>query len=107
VAEPQPFHGDHDPRLVRSRYYQEMHQAIHEYPLKPTPRLEGGELVTTAFELIEYLGRQKCKIYCTGHSLGGGLTTLLGAYMTQQMNLVSPTAIVSFAHLQMQGMRPF
>lgn len=49
----------------------------------------------TAFELAVSLNRTNCKIYCTGHSLGGGLASLLGAYMTAR-ELSPPAAVITF-----------
>jgi pimeloyl-ACP methyl ester carboxylesterase len=50
----------------------------------------------TAKGLALYLHRLNgCKVYYTGHSLGGGLATLMGAYIFASTNL-APAGIISF-----------
>lgn len=91
VAAPQAFNRQRE-LLVRSRYYKEMLAACRKYHLKPNP-FAGVRM--TALDMALFLSDRHCKIYCTGHSLGGGLATLLGAYLTTR-NELPLTGVITF-----------
>jgi len=54
-----------------------------------------AEYADTVFELIQILNNRNCKIYYTGHSLGGGLATLFCAKMFARYQ-IRPHALVTF-----------
>ena len=84
VAQPEPFDTGARARVtlyVRSRYYQEMLSACQDYPLEQS--LLPGERMT-ALELAIRLGEANYEIYYTGHSLGGGLATMVGSTLGDQ-----------------------
>lgn len=87
---------------VRSQYFRLMETASRQVALtfqmgpvgivNPIPPNHS----VTAFKLASYLHRRDgCKVYYTGHSLGGGLATLMGADMLASANL-SAAGIISF-----------
>jgi hypothetical protein len=85
---------------ARSRYLTQMLSACSEYNLQENSRPDDApsilpdDAAVSALDLALFLHGRNCKIYCTGHSLGGGLATLLGARMCT-WNL-QPAAIISF-----------
>lgn len=50
----------------------------------------------TALELAVYLHRRGCQVYYTGHSLGGGLGTLMAADVFARTGLSSAAGVISF-----------
>ena len=94
----------HEPEkaTVRSTYYEQAISACNDvrHPLVPPPETEE----TMTLQLLSSL-RQKygCKIYFTGHSLGGGLCSLMGAYMAAQTPPIVPTAVITFGSPPVAG----
>ena len=85
LSAPAPFMQELDPQIwVRARYFQQMTTIVHanlEYRsgnFNPV----GRRRVMSAHELAQTLLSEGCKVYYTGHSLGGGLATLMGAYVS-------------------------
>lgn len=101
IEDPIPFDAvpgtaastDADPRRVRKRYYKEMLSACgkgwRKYTVGPRSPIPDKESATL-FELMQYLHKKGIKIYASGHSLGGGLATLFGAYLHEHLQV--PTA---------------
>jgi predicted lipase len=91
---------------VRSTYYEQAISACDDvrHPLQPQP--ETGE--RTTMQLLKSLRRNYgCKIYFTGHSLGGGLCSLMGAYMAAQTPPIVPTAVITFGSPPVAGNTAF
>jgi len=86
---------------VRDRYFKQMKYAVNgDFNLEkvvtdPYHDVFPDDACVSALQLALYLHKHgDCKIYCTGHSLGGGMATLLGAYLVAYG--LDPAAIVSF-----------
>jgi len=84
---------------VRARYYRQMKHASRKQDLKfHTGHFlpSAPDATISAFELLLYLQmRGNCNTYYTGHSLGGGLATLMGADMLVWTD-EAPAGIVTF-----------
>jgi hypothetical protein len=99
AADAAPARAMRDAR-ARTRYYTQMLSACRDYPLQLKSKPDGAPSIfpdkapISASELALFLHSQKCKVYFTGHSLGGGLATLFGAHM-RAWN-VRPSAVVTF-----------
>ena len=85
---------------VRDRYFKQMeyavgrHFSLNKVVTDPEHDVFRDDDRVSAMDIALYLHNQDCKIYCTGHSLGGGMATLLGAYFISFG--LNPAAIVSF-----------
>ena len=86
---------------VRDRYFTQMEYAVgRQFSLDkvvtdPAHEVFKDDASVSALGLALYLhNKEDFKIYCTGHSLGGGLATLFGAYLVSFG--VYPAAVISF-----------
>ena len=84
------FFDDDQTMLVRTQYYRQMLHSVNDHKLEG---LAVGEPPQTVMELASQLHeRHNTQLYCTGHSLGGGLAKMLGSYLADRLG-VSPTVI--------------
>lgn len=95
---------------VRRRYYQAMRSVMGDgrsrrYPVQP-PVVLPGRLDATALDLVKAMDKEDKKIYITGHSMGGGLAILLGAYLVEEYK-IEPAAVVTFGAPPVAANRPF
>lgn len=104
VTRPAPFDTGQPgvDATVRSTYYGQVLSACQKYPLRPQPVT--GE--RTALELLTSLSRANCKIYYTGHSLGGGLSILLSSFLAAHVQS-TPTAVITFGSPPVAGNQAF
>lgn len=105
VTRPAPFDTGQpgiEQATVRSTYYKQARSACQEYPLRPQP-VTGEQ---TTLELLTSLSRDNCKIYYTGHSLGGGLSSMLSAFAARHLQ-PPPTAVITFGSPPVAGNEAF
>lgn len=94
LCEPEPFFEEGNPVRVRHRYRNQMEAAAQCTKLiYQTGKL--GPRDVCACDLAQSLQEHGCKVYLTGHSLGGGLCTLLGAHQVKTAGL-EVSGVISF-----------
>jgi hypothetical protein len=94
LCEPEPFFEEGNPVRVRHRYRKQMEGAALYTKLNfQTGKL--GPCDMCACDLAQSLQEHGCKVYLTGHSLGGGLCTLLGAHQVKTAGL-AVSGVISF-----------
>lgn len=94
IEEPVDFGGG---MKVRSQYYKQMKNSTQ------TQLLGRNQ---TVLEFAEYLARRRCKIYCAGHSLGGGLASVFGSFLRREVPTVKPI-IITFGSPPVAGNQAF
>jgi len=99
LTDPVPFDSlnPDDGIKVRARYFAQMKSAAFGTGLE----FQTGNISAPfrahhcANDLALALIQRGCRVYCTGHSLGGGLSTLFGAHVRKFSGL-TPAGIVTF-----------
>lgn len=99
LTDPVPFDlvNPDDGIKVRGRYFAQMKSAAFKTGLEfhtgsISPLFRGFHC---AYDLAVALIQNGCRVYCTGHSLGAGLSTLFGAHVRKRSGL-APAGIVTF-----------